>query len=44
MRLKTLLTTTACVAVIGGIGVAPASAAKDKDNHGQIRRCEVGAK
>ena len=41
MRLKTLLTTTACVAAIGGIGVAPASA---KDNgRGKIRRCEVGA-
>jgi hypothetical protein len=42
MRLKTLLTTTACVAAIGGIGVAPA-AAKDNGN-GKIRRCEVGAK
>jgi hypothetical protein len=43
MRLKTLLTTTACVAAIGGtFGVAP-SAAKD-NGRGQIRRCEVGAK
>ena len=41
MRLKTLLTTTACVAAIGGIGVAPAAA---KDGNGKIRRCEVGAK
>jgi hypothetical protein len=41
MRLKTLLTTTACVAAIGGIGVAPAAA---KDGHGKVRRCEVGAK
>lgn len=41
MRLKTLLTTTACVAAIGGLGAAPAAA---KDNgRGKIRRCEVGA-
>jgi hypothetical protein len=41
MRLKTLLTTTACVAAIGGLGAAPAVA---KDTHGKVRRCEVGAK
>jgi hypothetical protein len=41
MRLKTLLTTTACVAAIGGtLGVSPAAAKQD----GKIRRCEVGAK
>jgi hypothetical protein len=43
MRLKTLLTTSACVAAIGGtFGVAPATA-KDS-GRGKIRRCEVGAK
>lgn len=46
MRLKTLLTTSACVAAIGGtFGVAPATAKDGNDNgRGKIRRCEVGAK